>query len=99
MDQEKAKAKPHEPNQGDVRRRLTEKFPQLRVGGTPFFSRWEFKKMDDEEFSYLCQQAGHIMVSKRTLNYVNERCKQLGIMKENSPGALHIKNMGGQQSK
>jgi len=55
--------------------------------------------MDDEEFRYFCQVDGHIMVNNRTLHYVNERCKELGIMKENTDGALHIKNVSGTESK
>lgn len=47
--------------------------------------------MDDEEFRYFCTHAGEIMVSTRTLNLVNKRCKELGIMKDNFDGGLSVK--------
>lgn len=99
MGKEKAKRKPYVAAEGDVRERLRRKYPQLTEQGTPWFSRFEFKRMDDEEFKYMCQQDGHIMVNHRTLNYINERCKELGIRKELADGALHIKKVSGTQSK
>ena len=98
MGKEKTTAKPDESNQSDVRKRLTRKYPQLTAPGTPWFSRFELKRMDDEEFKYFCQIDGHIRVNQRSLNYVNERCKQLGIIKDLDDGALHIRKVSGTES-
>ena len=98
MDSKKTPRKPDELAQHDVKARLREKYPQLTVSGDPFFTRFEIIQMSDEEFEYLATAGVKIIVSKRTLNLVNDRCKKLGIMKELGDGVLHVKKRGGTES-
>ena len=97
MDDKKAPGKPNESTREAIKRRLREKYPQLIQEGVPYFSRFEIVRMDDEEFEFFATAGVQIMVNKRTLNYVNDRCKELGIRKELGDGILHVKKRSGSE--